>query len=195
MQVSRDRVIAKVANLLTVGFFLSLDNFRTAVLLGPLRLRWGRFVQVALVFGLWDAVAPLVGLLAGHYIGAAIGAVADFLGPVTLGAFGLYLLVQAWRAPAPEQGEDYELEHSWTLFGLPLPLSVDNVVGGVSLGLLGFSPWLSAAVFGAITSVMTFIGLLLGRGAFHLLRVHIRYEIVTGVALIIEAIALVLLPD
>jgi putative Mn2+ efflux pump MntP len=183
-------MIGKIANLVVLGFFLGLDNFRTAVLLGPLKLSWRRRVAVAVNFGVWDGVAPLIGLLLGHYAGEAIGPVADYLGPVVLGAFGLYLLLQAWREPTADTEE--ELEHSWTLFGLPLPLSVDNVLAGASLGLLGFSPWLSASVFGAITAVLSFIGLMLGRTAFRLLRTRltIRYEIVTGTALIIEAIVL-----
>jgi len=183
-------MIGKIVNLVVLGFFLSLDNFRTAVLLGPLKLSWRRRVAVAANFGVWDGLAPLSGLLAGHYAGVAIGPIADYIGPVALGAFGLYLLLQAWREPTAESEE--ELEHSWTLFGLPLPLSVDNVLAGASLGLLGFSPWISASVFGAMTAVMSFVGLLLGRTAFRLLRnrLTVRYEIVTGIALIIEAIVL-----
>jgi len=42
-------------------FVLSLDNFRTAVILGPLRFRWRHALQIAAVFGFFDGVAPLVG--------------------------------------------------------------------------------------------------------------------------------------
>jgi putative Mn2+ efflux pump MntP len=160
-----------------------LDNFRTAIVLGALRLRWRRAVQVALVFGFWDALAPLVGILGGDYFAETIGSTADLVGAVVLGAYGLYLLVEASRTPAPE-----ELDPRWALFGLPLPLSVDNVVAGTSLGLLGFSPWLAPPLFGAITAVMTFVGLAIGRAAAGLIRV--RADLLTGVALIIMAILL-----
>ena len=45
-----------IGSLLILGFTLSLDNFRTAIALGGLRLTWRRSVQVALVFGLVNAV-------------------------------------------------------------------------------------------------------------------------------------------
>jgi putative Mn2+ efflux pump MntP len=170
-------------NLLILGFTLSLDNFRTAIVLGGLRLARRRAVQVALVFGFWDTVAPLVGILGGDYFAQTIGSTADVLGAVVLGAYGLYLLVQAQRTPAPE-----ELDQRWALLGLPLPLSVDNVVAGTSLGLLGFSPWLAAPLFGAITALMTFVGLEIGRVAAQFIR--IRSDLLTGVALIIMAIVL-----
>jgi manganese efflux pump family protein len=169
-------------NLLILGFTLSLDNFRTAIVLGALRLTRRHMVQVALVFGFWDTVAPLVGILGGDYFAETIGSSAEYVGAGVLGAYGLYLLVQAWRTPEPE-----ELDQRWALFGLPLPLSVDNVVAGASLGLIGFSPWLAPPVFGAITALMTFAGLLIGKAAARYIR--IRSDLVTGVALIVMAIA------
>jgi putative Mn2+ efflux pump MntP len=172
-----------IGDLLILGITLSLDNFRTAIVLGGLRLARRRAVQVALVFGFWDTVAPLVGILGGDYFAQTIGSTADVLGAVVLGAYGLYLLVQAQRTPAPE-----ELDQRWALLGLPLPLSVDNVVAGTSLGLLGFSPWLAAPLFGAITALMTFVGLEIGRVAAQFIR--IRSDLLTGVALIIMAIVL-----
>ena len=182
-------MVARLVNVFVLGFVLSLDNFRTSVLLGPLRMTRARTVLVALNFGLWDGLAPLLGLVIGHYVGDAIGPIADYIGPLALLGYGAYLLVCAWRVSA---SEDDEFERSWTLFGLPLPLSVDNIVAGTSLGLLGFSPWLPALIFGVTTAVMSLIGLVLGRLAFRLVssRINIRYEIVTGVALIVEAVVL-----
>ena len=172
-----------IGKLLILGITLSLDNFRTAIVLGALRLSRRHAVQVALVFGFWDTVAPLVGLLGGDYFAQTIGSTAEYVGAVVLGAYGVYLLVQAWRTPEPD-----ELDQRWALFGLPLPLSVDNIVAGTSLGLLGFSPWVAPPVFGAITAVMTFIGLEIGRAAAHFIR--IRSDLLTGVALVIMAIVL-----
>ena len=66
-----------IGSLLILGFTLSLDNFRTAIALGGLRLTWRRSVQVALVFGLCDGLAPLVGILIGLYWSEAIGSTAS----------------------------------------------------------------------------------------------------------------------
>jgi putative Mn2+ efflux pump MntP len=172
-----------IGELLLLGTVLSLDNFRTALVLGALRLNWRRAMRVALVFGFWDAVAPLVGILGGDYFAQTIGSTADYVAAVVLGAYGVYLLVEASRTTAPE-----EVDERWVLFGLPLPLSVDNVVAGTSLGLLGFSPWLAPPLFGAITAVMTFAGLAIGRAAAGFIR--IRSDLLTGVALVIIAILL-----
>lgn len=169
-----------IGGLLVLGFTLSLDNFRTAVALGALRLRWRRAVRVALVFGFWDAAAPALGILVGHYLSDAIGSTADYVGAVALGTYGIYLIVEAWRSPETEQ-----LSEHWALFGLPVPLSVDNVVAGTTLGLLGYSPWLAPPLFGTLTAIMTLGGLQLGRVVTHFIR--IRPDLLTGVALVVMA--------
>jgi len=43
-----------IGSLLILGVTLSLDNFRTAVVLGAIRLSWRRAAQVAVVFGFWE---------------------------------------------------------------------------------------------------------------------------------------------
>jgi putative Mn2+ efflux pump MntP len=169
-----------IGDLLILGLTISLDNFRTAIALGGLRLKGRQAGAVALAFGFWDAVAPLVGILAGHYVGHAIGSAAGYVGAIALGAYGLYLLVHAWRNMPLEEFDSLRV-----LLGLPLPLSLDNVVAGASLGLVGFSPWLAAPMFGAITALMSFVGLQLGRVAAHF--IPIRSDVMTGVALIVMA--------
>ena len=168
---------------LVLGFVLSLDNFRVSIALGTVPFGLKRAVQVALTFGLWDAIMPLIGLLIGNQIGEAVGDVAEYVGAAALGAYGLYLVISALRNPEPN-----ELDHPWALFGIPFSLSLDNLFAGASLGMLGFAPWFSAAVFGLTTAVMSLAGLLVGRTAARLIR--IRSDLLSGVTLIIAAVAL-----
>jgi putative Mn2+ efflux pump MntP len=170
-----------IGSLFLVGLTLSLDNFRTSIVLGAIGLGWRRSLHVAAVFGFWDGLAPLAGILVGHYLGQKIGATADYVGAGALAAYGLYLVIEAWRTPEPE-----DPDQRWALFGLPLPLSVDNVVAGTSLGLLGFSPWLAPPLFGATTFLMSLVGLQLGRAGARF--IPIRSDLMTGVGLVVMGI-------
>jgi len=151
--------------------------------LGGLRLTWRRSLQVALVFGLCDGLAPLVGIVVGRYWSEAIGETAEYVGAIALGLYGLFLVVKSWLTEAPG-----ELDRPWAVFGLIVPLSADNVLAGTSLGLLGFSPWLAPAVFGVITALMVLLGLQVGRAAAAV--IHIRSDLLTGVALVVMATVL-----
>jgi manganese efflux pump family protein len=168
---------------LILAFVLGLDNFRVSIALGTVPFGLKRAVQVALTFGLWDGIMPLIGLLIGRQVGEAVGDVAEYVGAAALGGYGLYLVISALRNPEPD-----ELDHPWALFGIPLTLSLDNLFAGASLGLLGLSPWFSAAAFGVMTAVLSLVGLQLGRAAARLIR--IRSDLLSGVTLIIAAVAL-----
>lgn len=171
--------------LLLLGVALSLDNFRTSVALGMLRPRLVRALLVALTFGLWDGLAPLAGLLLGRWSGVAMGSLVEYVGPVALAAYGGYLLHHAFR-----RGTTGEVDHAWALFGIPLSLSLDNLVAGTSLGLLGFSPLVSAAVLGATTAMMSFGGLQCGSLVARIVRV--RCDLLSGAALVVTATVLAL---
>ena len=170
-----------LGKLIILGFALSFDNFRTAVVLGPLGFGWRRTVRIAVVFGFWDGVAPLAGILIGKSVGQAIGSTADYIGAGALAVFGAYLVVQAWRTPESED----EFDERVMLLGLPIPLSIDNIVAGASLGLLGYSPWIAPPLFGVTTAVVSIAGLTLGRYALGMIRV--RPDLLTGAALVVMA--------
>ncbi|MGW1682827.1 manganese efflux pump MntP [Saccharopolyspora sp. NPDC002376] len=170
--------------LVALAFGLSLDNFRSSIAIGTIPFGWLRAVQVALVFGAWDALAPLAGGFVGYYLGEFIDEGADYIGPVVLGAYGLYLLVGALRKPEPE-----EVDHPWvTLFGMPLSLSIDNFIAGAGLGFAGFSLVVPMMTFGAATAIMSFAGLFLGRMVAKVAR--IRSDLFSGISLIGAAIVL-----
>ncbi len=170
--------------LVALAFALTLDNFRSAIALGTVPFSARRAVQIALVFGFWDTIAPLAGGWLGGRLGDAIGPVAEYVGPALMGVYGLYLLVGAVRNPEPE-----ELDHPWvTLFGLPLALSVDNLLAGAGLGLLGVSPVVPALIFGAATAVMSIAGLLIGRLAAR--AIPVRADLLSGISLVSAAVVL-----
>ena len=174
-----------VISLLILGIVLSLDNFRLAIALGAFKLSWRRALRVAVVFGLWDGFSPLVGLLIGRSFGQEIGPLADTLGPIVLLAYGLYLVVRSLQTEAPEG-----LDERMALFGIPLSLSLDNLLAGTGLGMLGFPPVFTAAVFGMITALMTFVGLQLGGVAARF--IPIRSDLLSGMGLSIMAVVLAL---
>lgn len=170
--------------LLLLGLTLSLDSFRVSLGLGALKLRPARQAQIALAFGLCDALAPLVGLLVGQTLVEHTGAWVEHLGPAVLCLYGAYVIYVARRCEGKGADEDVR----WMVFGLPLSMSLDNLVAGASLGMLGFPVLLSVAVIGAMSALMSLAGLWAGRVAVNFLRV--RTEMLGGAALILIALTL-----
>ena len=168
-------------SLLTLGVTLSLDNFRVAIALGGLKPTLRRSVKTSFIFGLWDAIAPLVGIVVGHYLSQKIDSTADTIAAVGLGAYGLFVVVRALRTT-----DHADPDMRWATRGLPLPLSIDNVAAGASLGLIGYSPWLAPLLFGTVTFVMSVAGHQIGRTAAHFIP-RIRTDLLTGIAFVAMA--------
>lgn len=175
-----------MGTLLLLGFTLSLDSFRVSLGLGATRLRPARRAQIALAFGLCDALAPLVGLLVGQSLVEHTGAWVEHLGPVVLCAYGAYVVYVARRCA----GEEARAEGGWVVLGLPLSMSLDNLVAGASLGMIGFPLLLSVAVIGAMSALMSLAGLWMAGAAVSFLR--LKTETLGGVALILIALTLAL---
>jgi putative Mn2+ efflux pump MntP len=171
-----------VIALLTLGVTLSLDNFRIAIVLGGHKPSWRTSVKTSLIFGVWDGVAPLVGLVIGHFLSERIDSTAELIAAAGLAAYGLFVIVRALVSP-----EDADPDLRWARRGLPLPLSVDNIAAGASLGIAGYSPWLAPILFGVTTFVMSVAGHQVGRVAAHFVP-RIRTDLLTGVAFVVMAV-------
>jgi len=174
-----------MVTLLLLGFALSLDSFRVSLGLGTLKLSRLRQLQIVIAFGVCDAVAPLIGLLIGKSLLEIIGPWVEHLGPLLLCAYGVYVIYIAKRCAGTETGET----DRWMVLGLPLSLSLDNLIAGTTLGMIGFPILLSGTIIGVMSSLFSLAGLLLGKSAVNLLR--IRADLIGGVVLIFIALTFV----
>jgi manganese efflux pump family protein len=170
--------------LISLGFTLSLDNFRMSIALGGMKPTLLRSIKTSFIFGLWDGIAPLIGILVGHYLSNKIDATADIIAAIGLGCYGLFVVVKALLS---DEHADPDLRFATR--GLPLPLSVDNVAAGASLGLLGYSPWIAPVLFGTTTFLMSIAGHQIGRTAAHFIP-RIRTDLLTGIAFVAMAVLL-----
>ena len=171
--------------LLSLGFVLSLDNFRSSLVLGGLKPTFLQSVKTSAIFGVWDGLAPVVGILIGHFLSDKLDNYSDRVAMIGLGVYGVFLIVRAVRSP---NRADPDLK--WARFGLPIPLSVDNVAAGTALGLAGYSPWLAPVLFGFMTFAMSIAGHQVGRTVAHFIDFipKINLDLLTGASFTLIAI-------
>ena len=164
--------------IISLGILVGLDNLRVSTGLGALKLdprrRWG----LVAAFGLCEALMPLLGLALGRSVLAAAGDATKILGPLALGTAGALAIYSALR------GREVVLNRPgrWLLWLLPLALSLDNLLAGVSLNALPITPLAAAMMIGAISSLLAMAGLALGDFAGR--RLPIKAELVGGLLMI-----------
>jgi putative Mn2+ efflux pump MntP len=99
-----------VPALLLLAVALGLSNFAAAIGIGVSGVRGGLRVRIAVVFGLFEAGMPVLGLVLGHGLASDLGAAARWLGGAVLIAVGAISLLLARRgatverSPVPRNG-------------------------------------------------------------------------------------------
>ncbi|MCP4572161.1 MAG: manganese efflux pump [bacterium] len=112
-------------------------------------------------FGLFQALMPLLGWLAGNRLAGPLQAVDHWI------AFGL-LAVVGVRMMWPGSGDDDEPARTdpsrgWSLVALSVATSIDAFAVGLGLAMLEAPIWVPVILIGLITAALSLGGLLLGR--------------------------------
>ena len=141
---------------LAVGF----GNFAASIGIGMSGATAATRVRVGLIFGVFEAGMPLVGLVAGQSVARALGGVAGYAGGALLVGIGGWQLVQAFRAnnhgPMPPM-------RTGRLLLTGFALSLDNLVVGFSLGAQHISLIQAVVVFALVSVCLSVLGLEFGR--------------------------------
>ena len=156
--------------LLLLAAALGLSNLAAAIGIGVGGVSGGTRVRIAVVFGLFEAGMPVLGLLLGHGLADSLGQAARWLGGGVLIAFGVWGLVHAWRADGSGAAWPGERARPQRIGRQPigrlliggLVLSGDNLAAGFALGAYHTGIVLAAAVFGVVSVAMSLVGLELG---------------------------------
>jgi manganese efflux pump family protein len=154
-----------VLALLLLAVALGLSNFAAAIGIGVSGVRGRDRVRIAVVFGVFEAGMPVLGVALGQGLASSLGHAAHWLGGAALIVIGVTGLVLARRAPRPAPGRPAPGRSSWRLgrvVASGLALSADNLAAGFALGAYHTGLAVAATVFGVVSVVMSLAGLELG---------------------------------
>jgi putative Mn2+ efflux pump MntP len=164
--------------LLILGFSASLSNFGGAVGLGVLPLSRRHRFEIIGIFVAMEIVMPIIGILLGGRLAGSVGQKANFFAGLILIGIGLYTMYETRK-----ETKDLEIPvKRRTVVLLAIALSLDNLVVGFGLGLLGAPLLVAAAFMGGCSLVLTLVGLELGRQLGK--RIGERSELFSGLVLV-----------
>jgi manganese efflux pump family protein len=154
----------RVLALFLVAASLGMSNLAASVAIGVSGVDARMRLRVGLVFGVFEAGMPVLGLLIGEQVAASLGHAARWVGAGLLIAVGLYALASSARGGSAEaQEHEHARKHGVIrLVVSGLALSVDNLVVGFALGTYHTSVVVGVIVIGAVSVAMSLLGLELG---------------------------------
>jgi len=166
-----------------IALALAMDAFAVALGTGMnLATLTGRHLfRLGFHFGLFQALMPIVGWLAGQSVQERIAAWDHWIAFGLLGFVGGHMLKEAFSEDE-ERSTVHDPTRGMSLVLLSVATSIDALAVGFSLSVLGVEIWAPALVIGVVAGIMTVIGMLLGRRAGD--RWGPRVEIAGGLILI-----------
>jgi putative Mn2+ efflux pump MntP len=126
------------------------------------QVRTAQLLRMSLSFGFFQFLMPVVGWAAGHGVAGRIHSVDHWVAFGLLAVVGGHMIWEACQPQAVEGNSGSDPTRGWRLLVLSVATSLDALAVGLSLSLLHISIWLPALVIGAVTMVLTALGLQLG---------------------------------
>jgi putative Mn2+ efflux pump MntP len=172
--------------LLMVAVSVGLDNFGAATSIGMSGVDRTLRLRVVVIFGSFEALMPVVGLLLGHSLSERLGSAADPIGGgllVVAGAYAVLSELVGDREPASNPEPSLK-----RLVLLGAALSVDNLIIGFALGAYHVNLVIAAVTIAVISVALSLLGLELGSRLGE--RVGQRSEVIGGGVLILVGLAI-----
>jgi manganese efflux pump family protein len=168
-----------------LGAAVGANNFAVALALGALG-QTTRRVRITAVFGAFEFLIPLIGLLIGRGAAVILAGAGRWIGAALLAGLALWTLRSAAGGGDPERLARRVTTYRG-LAALAAGLSIDNLLVGFALGLGSTAPLVLAGVIAAFAVGFTLIGLQLGSaGRRHLER---PAQWAAGIILLVLALA------
>ncbi len=147
-------IVKMVALVLSLG----MDTVMVSISMGFRQTRGT--VKIALTFVGAEAVMPIFGLVVGQTAGRAIGDWASLIGGLALLGVAVWLIFFE-----DEDDEEEKLENDlagWTLILTALSISLDELVVGFSIGMIGVPVALTIILIALQAFIFTLVGLTFG---------------------------------
>lgn len=148
--------------LLGLALALAMDAFAVALGTGILlrRLTGRHLFRLSFHFGLFQALMPILGWLAGRSILPWVDTWDHWIAFALLAFIGGRMIHEAGQHKDPATVRDPT--RGLTMVMLSIATSIDALAVGFSLSILGISIWLPALVIGLVAGGMTILGMLAG---------------------------------
>ena len=168
--------------LLGLALALAMDAFAVALGTGTVlaRLTGRHIFRLGFHFGLFQALMPVIGWLAGQTVVQFISAWDHWIAFTLLALIGARMIHEALNDD--EKPDDRDPTRGASLVMLSIATSIDALAVGFSLSVIGVSIWFPAFIIGLVAGVLTVVGMLAGRRIGD--RWGSRLEILGGLVLI-----------
>jgi len=168
--------------IIIIAVGLAMDAFVVSIISGSTyrQLHLRHALRMALFFGAFQAVMPLIGSLAGLTFRDYIAHCDHWIAFGLLAAVGGKMIYESFKIKS--EGESPDPSNILVLLVLSVATSIDALAVGITLSLLAGSILAAAGVIGLVTFILSYLGVEIGKRFGHFF--ESRIEALGGVILI-----------
>jgi manganese efflux pump family protein len=150
--------------LIAIG--LSADCFAVALSSGisTRNQSWVKVLRVALSFGIFQALMPVIGWLIGQTITGLIARFDHWIAFALLGLVGGKMLYESFHH-AKEGDKATDISQGWLLITMSIATSIDALAVGLSFAFLEVHIALASSIIGVMAWLITIVGFQVGKHA------------------------------
>ena len=179
-----------IYEIVAIAFALAMDAFAVSIAGGVVikEQKVRHALRIALFFGGFQAIMPVVGWLAGNRFRHVIGGVDHWVAFSLLSLIGCKMIYEAVKLKPGER--KWDIRSLRVLLVLAVATSIDALAVGVTLSLLHVSIITPIIVIGLVTFALSLLGVFIGDRFGHLF--ESKVEVAGGLVLIAIGIKILL---
>lgn len=138
---------------------LSMDAFSVSLSIGLQNIRLKRVVLLGMMIGLFHCLLPFIGIIIGNILSLKLEVVATMVGGLLLVAIGFYMFYAAFT----DRPNALVNLTGFKLVTISFAVSVDSFPVGLGLGMLGMRTIAVIFMFGIVSMLFAWLGMLIGK--------------------------------
>jgi len=172
-----------------IGIGLAMDAFAVAICKGLSMKKYyiKKAIIIALYFGLFQAIMPLIGYFLGVTFQDVVVSIDHWVAFILLGSIGVKMLKESFESESDDRNDNLDIK---TMLILSIATSIDAFAVGITLAFLKTNIFSSIIIIGIITFILAIVGVKIGNKFGD--RLQNKAEIAGGIILIIIGLKILL---
>ena len=177
--------IMELFEIIVIGIGLAMDAFAVSICKGlsMKKIDWKKAIIIALYFGIFQALMPVLGYFLGSAFSSFVQSVDHWIAFILLAIIGGNMIKDSTDDEVEKRNDNVDVK---TMLLLAIATSIDALAVGVTFAFFEVNLLFSITIIGIITFILSFLGVIIGNKFGD--RFQNRAELAGGIILIIIGI-------
>lgn len=178
-----------ILEIILIGVGLAMDAFAVAVCKGlsMKKMNWKNAIIIALYFGIFQAVQPIIGYLLGTTFSGFVKGVDHWIAFILLVMIGGNMIKESFDDEQNKKNDSIDIK---TMLLLAVATSIDALAVGITFAFFKTNIILAVTIIGVVTFVLSILGVKIGNRFGN--KFQNKAELTGGIILIIIGLKILL---